>query len=124
MICLGRFDSGSRAPAMHAADTSFSAKTPRAKSCGFARAHGRRFGRTWRRGLLDAASSDVIVPELAPSSRDALPSKTPRRGTPMPRMSASEAFVETLVAQGVTDVFGIVGSAYMDALDLFPSAGI
>ena len=42
----------------------------------------------------------------------------------MTRMSASEAFVETLVAQGVTDVFGIVGSAYMDALDLFPAAGI
>src|SRR5436853_6169773 len=35
----------------------------------------------------------------------------------------SEAFVETLVAQGVTEVFGIVGSAYMDALDLFPLAG-
>lgn len=42
----------------------------------------------------------------------------------MPRMSASEAFVETLVSYGVKDVFGIVGSAYMDALDLFPSAGI
>jgi len=42
----------------------------------------------------------------------------------MTRMSASEAFVETLVAQGVTHVFGIVGSAYMDALDLFPAAGI
>ena len=42
----------------------------------------------------------------------------------MARISASEAFVETLVAQGVTDVFGIVGSAYMDALDLFPAAGI
>jgi sulfoacetaldehyde acetyltransferase len=39
-------------------------------------------------------------------------------------MSASEAFVETLAAQGVTHVFGIVGSAYMDALDLFPAAGI
>jgi sulfoacetaldehyde acetyltransferase len=39
-------------------------------------------------------------------------------------MTPSEAFVETLVAQGVTDVFGIVGSAYMDALDLFPLAGI
>src|SRR5690606_3851739 len=33
-------------------------------------------------------------------------------------------FVETLVAHGVTDVFGIVGSAFMDALDLFPTAGI
>jgi sulfoacetaldehyde acetyltransferase len=42
----------------------------------------------------------------------------------MARMTASEAFVETLVAQGVKDVFGIVGSAYMDALDLFPTAGI
>jgi sulfoacetaldehyde acetyltransferase len=40
------------------------------------------------------------------------------------RMTPSEAFVETLVAQGVKDVFGIVGSAYMDALDLFPQAGI
>ena len=40
------------------------------------------------------------------------------------RMSASEAFVETLIAQGVKDTFGIVGSAYMDAHDLFPLAGI
>jgi sulfoacetaldehyde acetyltransferase len=40
------------------------------------------------------------------------------------RMTPSEAFVETLVAQGVKDSFGIVGSAYMDAHDLFPAAGI
>jgi len=40
------------------------------------------------------------------------------------KMTPSEAFIETLVAQGVKDVFGIVGSAYMDALDLFPAAGI
>jgi len=40
------------------------------------------------------------------------------------RMTPSEALVETLVANGVTDVFGIVGSAYMDALDIFPAAGI
>jgi len=39
-------------------------------------------------------------------------------------MTPSEALVETLVANGVTDVFGIVGSAYMDALDIFPAAGI
>jgi sulfoacetaldehyde acetyltransferase len=39
-------------------------------------------------------------------------------------MTPSEAFVETLVAHGVKHVFGIVGSAYMDALDLFPPAGI
>jgi len=42
----------------------------------------------------------------------------------MTRMSPSEAFVETLVAHGVKHVFGIVGSAYMDALDIFPAAGI
>jgi sulfoacetaldehyde acetyltransferase len=42
----------------------------------------------------------------------------------MTLMSASEAFVETLVANGVKHVFGIVGSAYMDALDLFEPAGI
>lgn len=42
----------------------------------------------------------------------------------MTRMTHSEAFVETLAANGVTDVFGIVGSACMDALDLFPAAGI
>ena len=40
------------------------------------------------------------------------------------RMTPSEAFVETLRAQGVKDTFGIVGSAYMDAHDLFPAAGI
>ncbi len=40
------------------------------------------------------------------------------------KMTPSEAFVETLVSQGVTDIFGIVGSAYMDALDLFDTAGI
>src|ERR687895_967476 len=40
------------------------------------------------------------------------------------RMTPSEAFCETLVAQGVKETFGIVGSAYMDAHDLFPLAGI
>ncbi len=40
------------------------------------------------------------------------------------KMTPSEALVETLVAEGITNVFGIVGSAYMDALDLFPDAGI
>jgi sulfoacetaldehyde acetyltransferase len=42
----------------------------------------------------------------------------------MPKMTTSEALVETLVAEGVEIVFGIVGSAYMDALDLFPAAGM
>jgi sulfoacetaldehyde acetyltransferase len=39
-------------------------------------------------------------------------------------MTPSEALVETMSAHGVTEVFGIVGSAYMDALDIFPAAGI
>jgi len=42
----------------------------------------------------------------------------------MTRMTPSEALVETMAAEGVRTVFGIVGSAYMDALDLFPAAGI
>ena len=40
------------------------------------------------------------------------------------RMTPSEAIVETLVAEGVDHVPGIVGSAFMDMLDLFPAAGI
>lgn len=40
------------------------------------------------------------------------------------KMTPSEALVETMVAEGVDTVFGIVGSAFMDALDLFPTAGI
>jgi len=39
-------------------------------------------------------------------------------------MTHSEAFVEALRANKVDTVFGIVGSAFMDALDLFPAAGI
>jgi sulfoacetaldehyde acetyltransferase len=40
------------------------------------------------------------------------------------RMTPSEAFVETMVANGVTDMFGIMGSAFMDAMDIFAPAGI
>src|SRR5580698_10311348 len=43
---------------------------------------------------------------------------------PPQKMGPSEALVETLAANGVTHVFGIVGSAFMDALDIFPEAGI
>ena len=44
--------------------------------------------------------------------------------TGMTRMTPSEAFVETLVAQGVDTMFGIMGSAFMDAMDIFAPAGI
>ena len=57
-----------------------------------------------------------------------------RNSSPFSRTSAlhavnnlitpSEVFVETLVNHRTKYVFGIVGSAYMDALDLFPTAGI
>jgi len=42
----------------------------------------------------------------------------------MARMTASEAFVETMAANGVKDIFGIMGSAFMDAMDIFEPAGI
>ncbi|UOQ92293.1 sulfoacetaldehyde acetyltransferase [Halobacillus shinanisalinarum] len=40
------------------------------------------------------------------------------------RMTPSEAIVETLVAEGVEHISGILGSAFMDMLDLLPTAGI
>lgn len=42
----------------------------------------------------------------------------------MPKMTPSEAMAEVLVNEGITHVGGIMGSAYMDLLDLFPAAGI
>ena len=42
----------------------------------------------------------------------------------MTRMTTSEAFVETMAANGVTEIFGIMGSAFMDAMDIFAPAGI
>lgn len=40
------------------------------------------------------------------------------------KMTPSEAFVETLAANGVRDIFGIMGSSFMDAMDIFAPAGI
>ena len=42
----------------------------------------------------------------------------------MPRMTPSEAFVETMAVHGVEEIFGIMGSAFMDAMDIFEPAGI
>ncbi|MDR2820422.1 MAG: hypothetical protein LBB60_08085, partial [Desulfovibrio sp.] len=39
-------------------------------------------------------------------------------------MTPSEAMTEVLVQEGVNHVSGILGSAFMDMLDLFPAAGI
>ena len=40
------------------------------------------------------------------------------------KMTPSEAFVETLAANNVEHIFGIMGSAFMDAMDIFAPAGI
>mgnify|MGYP000483524666 CR=1 FL=1 len=40
------------------------------------------------------------------------------------KMTPSEAFVETMVANDVDTIFGIMGSAFMDAMDIFGPAGI
>lgn len=42
----------------------------------------------------------------------------------MKKISGSEAMVEALRKEGVEHMMGIVGSAFMDPLDLFPAAGI
>ena len=48
----------------------------------------------------------------------------PKWRTEVTKMTSSEAFVETLVAHDTKHIFGIVGSAFMDALDIFEPAGI
>ena len=48
----------------------------------------------------------------------------PAASTGPQKMTPSEAFVETLVANGVDTIFGIMGSAFMDAMDIFAPAGI
>ncbi|MGG7645800.1 sulfoacetaldehyde acetyltransferase [Rhodovulum sp. YNF3179] len=40
------------------------------------------------------------------------------------KMTTEEAFVKTLQMHGITDAFGIIGSAFMPISDLFPKAGI
>ncbi len=57
-------------------------------------------------------------------NRDPLPADSRQVVQGVQKMTPSEAFVETLVANGVTDIFGIMGSAFMDAMDIFAPAGI
>ncbi|NBR54202.1 MAG: sulfoacetaldehyde acetyltransferase, partial [Rhodobacteraceae bacterium] len=40
------------------------------------------------------------------------------------KMTTEEAFVKVLQMHGITDAFGIIGSAFMPISDLFPQAGI
>lgn len=69
------------------------------------------------RGEPDAARK-VLSPQLTTASDNR------RKAVMTQRITASEAFVEALRAEDVTVVFGLVGSAFMDPLDLFPAAGI
>ena len=58
------------------------------------------------------------------SDHDASADASPEWRTVPTKMTSSEAFVETMVAHGTKNIFGIVGSAFMDALDIFEPAGI
>jgi sulfoacetaldehyde acetyltransferase len=49
---------------------------------------------------------------------------TPNLSNGPHKMTPSEAFVETMAANDVKDIFGIMGSAFMDAMDIFAPAGI
>ena len=49
---------------------------------------------------------------------------TPNLSNGPHKMTPSEAFVETMAANDVKDNFGIMGSAFMDAMDIFAPAGI
>jgi len=76
-----------------------------------------------------ALSGDQVNSNVAPKSEPpaVIPndeSVVPKHFTEPVKMMASEAMVETFVRQKVDTIFGIVGSAFMDALDLFPEAGI
>jgi sulfoacetaldehyde acetyltransferase len=53
-----------------------------------------------------------------------LESETNRIQVKKVKMAPSEAIVETLVAEGIDHISGILGSAFMDMLDLLPTAGI
>jgi sulfoacetaldehyde acetyltransferase len=64
----------------------------------------------------------VVLERETMTETNAKPSRAAVTGKQ--RMTPSEAFVETLVANGVRDMFGIMGSAFMDAMDIFAPAGI
>jgi len=81
------------------------------------------------RARTSARTNDHVCSRVAPKSDPpaivlADENENPIHYNEPVRMMASEAMVETMVRQKVNTIFGIVGSAFMDALDLFPEAGI
>lgn len=76
----------------------------------------------WSRSI-HSGSTDHQQPAAAEECSDSS-EVAPQWRTVPTKMTSSEAFVETMVAHGTKHVFGIVGSAFMDALDIFEPAGI
>eukprot|EP01036_Dinobryon_divergens_P046106 gene46106-61646_t len=72
-------------------------------------------------GAIHRPSSLQETPSMS-QKQAAAPTREAVKG--VQKMTPSEAFVETMVANGVTDIFGIMGSAFMDAMDIFAPAGI
>jgi len=67
---------------------------------------------------------DALNPQVTPKQGDNMTPDTRKPVNGVQKMTPSEAFVETLVSNGVTEIFGIMGSAFMDAMDIFAPAGI
>jgi sulfoacetaldehyde acetyltransferase len=67
---------------------------------------------------------DALNSQVTPKQGDNMTPDTRKPVSGVQKMTPSEAFVETLVSNGVTEIFGIMGSAFMDAMDIFAPAGI
>src|SRR6218665_3281023 len=63
-------------------------------------------------------------PFQEPPSMSQTPPAPRQAVTGVQKMTPSEALVETLVANGVTDIFRIMRSAFIDATDICAPAGI
>jgi len=71
-----------------------------------------------------AAKTPPSSRKAAAAAKTAVPAAARPVVAGVQKMTPSEAFVETLVANKVNDIFGIMGSAFMDAMDIFAPAGI
>lgn len=78
----------------------------------------------WSRSLQSGTPSHQQPSAAIAVDHDASADASPEWRTVPTKMTSSEAFVETMVAHGTKNIFGIVGSAFMDALDIFEPAGI
>lgn len=77
-----------------------------------------------RRGLPAIKAAACVAPAAIVHRRFDVVFHLTRRNEMVRKISGSEALVEALRLEGVDTIFGLVGSAFMDPLDLFPKAGI